>query len=116
MTSLEIKLLVSLACVATIYAFVTETRMVNRARKLRDWLQHERPDLWKDINLVARNWRGGQPGLKLLYQRKVIDLPRFDLEYEHLQSMERKQWWGIGIGITCIGLVLIGSTWWGWQW
>ncbi len=61
MTSLEIKLLVSLACVATIYAFVTETRMVNRARKLRDWLQHERPDLWKDINLVARNWGGGQP-------------------------------------------------------
>jgi hypothetical protein len=116
MASPQIKILVSLACVSTVYAFICEIRMSRKASKLRNWLQKERPDLWSEFNFVARNWSGGQPALKILYRRNVVGLPVFDQQYEQLRSLERKLFWGIGIGSVCIGLVLIGSRFWGWHW
>jgi len=116
MASPQIKILVSLACVSIVYAFVCEIQMSRKASKLGNWLQKDRPELWSELNFFARNWNGGQPGLKLLYRRNVVGVPRFDQEYEQLHSMERKLLWGIGIGSVCIGLVLIGSRFWGWHW
>jgi len=116
MTSPEIKILISLAVVSIVYAFVCQIKLSRRASKLADWLQEERPDLWSELNVIARNWNGGQPGLKLLYRRKVVGLPRFDQEYERIHSIERQLIWGIILGSVCIGLVLVGSKFWGWQW
>ena len=109
MASPQIKILISLAGVSIVYAFVCNIRLSRKASKLANWLQKERPDLWSELNFVARNWNGGQPGLKLLYRRKVVGLPRFDQEYEQLHSIERQLLRGIIIGSVCIGLVLIGS-------
>ena len=116
MTSPQIKILISAACVSIAYAFLCEIRLSGKAAKLSKWVKNERPDLWSNLNFIARNWNGGQPGLKLLYRRKVVGLPRFDKEYKELQSLERKLLWGIGIGSACIALVLIGSKFWGWHW
>ena len=116
MTSPEIKILISLAVVSIVYAFVCQIKLSRRASKLADWLQEERPDLWSELNVIARNWNGGQPGLKLLYRRKVVGLPRFDQEYERIHSIERQLIWGFILGSVCIGLVLVGSKFWGWQW
>jgi hypothetical protein len=114
MASPQIKILISLAAVSIIYAFVCQIRLSRKACELAKWLQKERPDLWSDLNFIARNWNGGQPGLKLLYRRNVVGLPRFDQEYEQLHSVERRLLWGIVIGSVCIGLVLMGSKFWGW--
>ena len=116
MASPQIKLLVSLACVSIVYAFVCHIRISRKAGTLAKWLEKERPDLWSGLNFFARNWNGGQPGLKVLYRRNVVGLPRFDQEFEELLSMERKFLWGIGIGSVSIGLLLVGSKFWGWSW
>jgi hypothetical protein len=115
MASPQIKILISLAGISIVYAFVCNIRLSRKARKLAKWLQKERPDIWSELNFIARNWNGGQPGLKLLHRRKVVDLPRFYQEYEQLHSFEQHFLWGIGIGVVCIGLVLIGYKFWGWN-
>ena len=116
MTSPQIKILISLAIALIVYAFVCQIRLSRKAKKLADWLQKERPDLWSELNFIARNWNGGQPGLKLLYRRNVVGLPRFDQQYEQIHSLERQILWGIILGSVCIGLVFVGSKFWGWQW
>jgi hypothetical protein len=116
MASPQIKILLSLAGVSIVYAFVCNIRLSRRASKLANRLQEERPDLWSELNFVARNWNGGHPGLKILYRRNGVDLPMFDQQYEQLRLMERKFLWSISIGSVCIGLVLIGFRFWGWHW
>ena len=97
MANPQIKILISIAAISIIYAFVCEIRLSRKASKLANWLQKERPDLWSELNFVARNWNGGQPGLKILYRRNVVGLPSFDQQYELLHSMERQLIWGIVI-------------------
>jgi hypothetical protein len=116
MASPQIKILIALAAVSIIYAFVCEIRLSRKANKLANWLQKERPDLWSELNFVARNWNGGLPGLKILYRRNVVGLSEFDHEYEQLNALQRKLLWCIGIGSLCIGLVIVGSKFWGWHW
>ena len=116
MASPQIKILISLSAVSAIYAFVCKIRLSRKASKLENWLRKERPDLWSELNILAKNWAGGQAGLKTLYRRNVGGLPRFDKQYEQLHSIERKLLWGVVIGSVCIGLVVIGSKFWGWHW
>lgn len=116
MASPQIKILVSLGGVSIVYAFICNIRLSQKASKLRDWLQKERPELWSGLNFVARNWHGGYPGLKLLYRKNIVGLPRFDQQYEQLHTLERKLLWGIIIGSVCLGLAIVGSRFWGWQW
>ena len=115
MTSPQAKILIVIACVSIVYAFVCQIRISRKAGKLSEWLRKECPDLWSEVPLLARSWNGGQPGLKILYRKNVVGHPKFDQEYEELASMERKQLWGVGIGAMCIGLVIMGSIYWGWQ-
>ena len=116
MASPQIKILISLSAVTIIYAFVCEIRLSRKASKLANWLQKERPDLWSELNILARKWAGGQAGLKILYRRNVGGLPSFDQQYEQLHSIERQLILSIVIGSVCIGLVFIGSRFWGWHW
>ena len=116
MANPQIKILISIAAISIIYAFVCEIRLSRKASKLANWLQKERPDLWSELNFVARNWNSGLPGLKILYRRNVVGLPNFDQRYELLHSMERQLIWGIVIGSVCIALVVVGFRYWGWHW
>ncbi len=116
MASPQIIILVSLAGVSIVYAFICDIRLSRKASKLRNWLQKERPELWSKLNFFARNWNGGHPGVKLLYRMKVVGLPWFDHQCEQLHALERKLLWGIIIGAVCIGLAIAGSKFWGWQW
>lgn len=116
MASPQIKVFISTAAVSIVYAFVCEIRLSRKARKLADWLQDKRPDLWSELNLIARNWNGGLPGLKLLYRRNVVGLPKFDQEFEKLHSIERQFLCGLIVGTICIGFVIFGFKYFGWHW
>lgn len=116
MPSPQIKILLILAGISIIYAFVCEIRLSQKASQLAKWVRKERPDLWSELNFVARNWNGGHPGLKMLHRRKVVGLPRFDQEYEQLHAMEQKFLCGLGVGVICIGLLLTGFRFFGWHW
>ena len=116
MTSAAIKVLISVSCAAIVYAFACDFRIAGMARKLADRLDKERPELWRGLNPIARNFRGGQPGLKVLHRRKAVDLPGFEEEYGRLRALERKQLGAIAAGAACIGLVLAGTALWGWHW
>lgn len=116
MASPQIKILLSLGALSIVYAFVCNIRLTRKASKLANWVQKERPDLWSELNVIARNCNGGHPGLKLLYRRNVVGLPSFDQQYKQLHSMERQLIWGIIVGLVCIGLVIIGLKFWGWHW
>ena len=116
MTSPQIKIFLTLAGVSIVYAFICDIRMSRKASRLANWLQKERPDLWSELNYVARNWKGGHPGLKILYRRNVVDLPEFDREYKQLHSMERRFIWSVGIGSVCIGTLMAGFMFLDWHW
>jgi hypothetical protein len=116
MASPQIRIFISAAAVSILYAFVCSIRLSRKARRLADWLEKKRPGLWSELNPVARNWNGGMPGLKFLYRKKVVDLPMFDRRYEQLHAVERQLLWGIVLGSVCIGLVAVGSRFWGWHW
>ena len=116
MPSPQIKILLSLAAVAIIYAFVCQIRMTQKASRLARWVEKERPDIWSELNAVARNWHGGHPGLKLLKKRNAVDLPGFDQKYQQLHALERKFFWGLGIGSVCIGALIAGILLLGWHW
>ena len=114
MVSPQIKILISIASISIIYAFVCKIRLTRKASKLRSILEKERPDLWSTLNSFARNYDGGFPGLKILYRKNDVDLLMFDKKYVQLRTLERKLLWGICIGSVCIGLVIIGSKFWNW--
>jgi len=114
MPDLQVKILITLAVIAIGYAFVCNIRLSQRAGRLADWLRKERPDLWSQLNPVARNWNGGHPGLKLLHRRNSVCLPRFDREYEQLRALERQLVWAVITGAACIGLVILGVKVFGW--
>jgi len=116
MASPQIKILISFAAISLVYAYVCQIRLSRKASELSSWLQKKRPDLWAGLNIVARNSNGGFPGLKVLYRRKVVDLPGFDQQYERLHAIERQLLWGIVIGSVCIGLLIIGLKCLDWQW
>jgi hypothetical protein len=116
MASPKIQILISLACVSVVYAFVCDIRMIRKASKLRKWVQQERPELWSELNFFARNWNGGHPGLKVLHRMNVVGLPWFDQQFEQLRALERKLLCGIIIGSVCMGLVIVGTRFWGWLW
>ena len=78
MASPQIKILISLASISAVYAFVFKIQLSQKASKLSNMVQKERPDLWSKLNVFARNYDGGYPGLKILYRRKVVGIPMFD--------------------------------------
>lgn len=116
MASPQIKILISLGAISIVYAFVCEIRLTRKARILADLIKNERPELWQDLNFVARSWNGGHPGLKLLYRRNVVGLPKFDQEYMRLHALERHLVWGVIIGSVCVGLVALGLNLLNWHW
>jgi len=116
MTSPQIKILLSLASLSIVYAFVCEIRLSRKSRHLAKWVQNEYPELWAGLNFVARNWQGGYPGLKVLYRRNAIGLPGFDQKYKLLQGVEHQMLWGMGVGVVCMTLLFPGLTFWGWHW
>ena len=116
MPSPQIKILLSIAAVSIVYAFVCEIRLISRARKISSRLQKERPHLWLEMNIVARNWNGGLPALKVLHRRGDVDLPDFDLKFKEVRVIEWQLLWGVVIGATCIFLVFVGLKFLGWSW
>ena len=88
MPSPQIKILISLATVSIVYAFVCQIRMTQKASRLAHRVEKERPELWAKLNVVARNWHGGHPALKLLKKNNAVDLPGFDQKYEQLRAIE----------------------------
>jgi hypothetical protein len=108
--------LLSVAAASIVYAFFCQVRLARKASDLGKWVRRERPDLWSQLNFVARSWNGGHPGLKLIYKRKVVAHPQFDRQYERLRALERRLLWGIGIGAACIGMVALGTRLLGWHW
>ncbi|MBT8445527.1 MAG: hypothetical protein KJO38_00185, partial [Gammaproteobacteria bacterium] len=80
------------------------------------WLQKERPGLWSELNIVARNWKGGYPALKILHRRNVVGLSRFDREYAQLRAIERQLFRGVGTGVVCLAALIAGFLFLDWHW
>ncbi len=114
MTSPQIKVLISLAAVSIVYAFLCRIRLSRKISELKSWLRKEHPEFGSELDKLAKNWSGGLGGLKILYRRNTIYLPNFTIQFEKLLRIERKLLWGICIGSVCIGLVIIGFKYWGW--
>jgi len=116
MASPQIVLTTSLAAVAVVYAFWCDIRMANKSRKIRARIEQEAPGPWSGVNPFARNWNGGQPGIKLLHRRGLVHYPGFEEEVQQLRDLERRMLLGIGLGTVCLGLVAAGTRFWSWQW
>ena len=87
MTSIQIKILISIASVSAVYAFICQIQLSRKASKLGNWIQKERPDLLSELNSFPKNYNGGYPGLKILYRRNVVSNPMFNQQYEQLRFL-----------------------------
>ena len=116
MASPQITLTISLGVVAAVYSFWCNIRIAGKSSKIRERLEQEAPRAWSALNPIARNWNGGQPGIKLLHRQKSVNFPGFEDDVKQLLTLERKMLWGMGLAMACIGLVAAGTKFWGWQW
>lgn len=116
MTSPYIMLTTSLATAAVVYAFWCSIRMAGKSGQIRERIQKNSPEPWAKLNALARHWNNGQPGILYLHKKKLVDYPGFEEEVQQLRDIERKMLWGIGLAVGCIGLVVAGTRWLGWQW
>lgn len=112
----EIKILLALGAASALDAYVCEIRLSRLAGRLGERVRKARPDLWSGLDFVARNWNGGHPGLKLLYRRHAAELRQLDRHFVQLRSLERRLLLGIVSASLCIGMVMTGSVFWGWNW
>ena len=115
MASPEVMLTISMATVAVVYSFWCHIRISGKASQIRRRLEKEASGPWSEVNPIARNWNGGQAGIKLLHRKKLVNLPDFDEQVKQLLELERKMLWGIGLGVVCLALAIGGAQWWGWK-
>ena len=116
MTSPEIKILITLAGLALVHAFICDIRLSRNAARLADKLRDAYPDTWSELNPVARNWNGGYPAIKLLKRRNLVHLPGFDREYQELRTLEKRFLPSLATGVVCLGALIPGFLFLGWAW
>lgn len=116
MANPPIQILLSAAALSVGHAFWCDIRLTSRARELASRVREVRPDLWAQLNPIARSWNGGHPGLKLLHRRGTMGFPELDRRYEELRDLERRMLRSLALSSACIALVGVGIRLWGWHW
>jgi len=113
-TSPEVVVLMAIAAAAVFWMFIWKTKTERRATRLIDWIWQNYPQAWQSLPWSHRNiFR--ERGLAELARRNVIPDPYFAHEYGQIAPFRRHVLIAAAFGITAIALILIGTSWFGWQ-
>lgn len=113
-TSPEVVVLVAVAAVAVFWMFIWKTKTERRATRLIDWVWQNHPDAWRSLPWADRNiFR--ERGLARLARANAIPDPYFEHEYGQIAPFRRHIVIAGAVAGTAIALILIGTSWFGWQ-
>jgi hypothetical protein len=115
MTSIEIKVLITLAALGTVYVFIREIQHSARRRHLAEWVRDHYPQEWQTIDWGQRTlFIAG--ALARLHKRGTIGHPHFAREYPKVRRWPRDMFVAMGVAFLSIAFVGIGTQHLGWTW
>ena len=114
-TSPFVMVLITLAAVVSLLAWWLSARNSRRTRALLAYLEQNEESYWRSQQSLSR--KINPIGVIEAYRRSVqAPDPEFDALYQARKSGTRAQISAIVLAMALIGLVLIGTRFWGWSW
>lgn len=115
MTSIPAKLLVSVATIAGAYALSLDVRKRAQIRELVTRIRNQDSAKWQALPWMHRTAMPSV-GLGILFKTSAIRDPESLGLYQNLRFVERKQMGALTLCALAIVFVLIGTSFWGWNW
>lgn len=115
MTSIEIKVLISLGALGGVYVFIRDIQHSARRRRLAEWVRDHYPQEWRAIDWAQRNlFLAG--ALARLHRSGAISHPHFIQEYPRVRRWPQDMLAALVVAIAAIALVAVGTRYLGWTW
>lgn len=114
-TSAEIKVWIIVAAGAALSAYAISWRATSKTRQLVAWIEATYPERWNALPRLHRNWFKGA-AIEGLRHRGLKNDSEFAQRYDEIKRLKR---WMIALiiaGSAAIGVVLLGTQFWGWSW
>ena len=115
MTSLGIKVLVSLAALGSVYTFARDIQHTMRRQRLIKWVRAHYPREWGAIPWGQRNMSPAA-ALSRLHRSGAIPHPHFAREYPRVRRWAPDMMVALSAACAAIGLTILGTLYWGWTW
>jgi hypothetical protein len=115
MTSVGIKVFISLAALGAVYTFVREIQHTNRRRRLLDWVRAHYPEEWGAVHR-GRRWLHPVAILGGLHRRGAIAHPHFAQEFAKVRRWPPDMVVAFLVACAAIGLTIVGTRYLGWSW
>ncbi len=114
-TSPIIMVLITLAAVVSLFAWWLSARTSRQTRALIAHLEQNHESYWHSQLRLSRSFN--PVGVIEAYRRSAQTTdPDFDALYQARKSGRRAQISAICLAMALIGLVLVGTRYWGWSW
>ena len=111
--SFPVMFLVSIGVLAAVYAFVLEVRRGVKTDRLLEWLKRERKADWDGLRRVDRLLT--VRAVEILRRGALADDADFHARYQTTRHGTRFAI-AMSMAAVAIALVLVGTTWLGWEW
>ena len=113
-TSPGVMIFILLSLAAVLYAWWLSVDRSRRLRQLVRWLREHRGQAWSDIPSAARATPTG--GIESLRQHGMAQDPEFIKRYREATRHNRRQLAMLVLAAAGIGVVAVGTLYWGWVW
>ena len=115
MTSLEIKVFVTLAALGAVYAFVRDIQHAMRRQRLIKWVGSNYPREWSALQWGQRTLF---PAAALLHLHRsgAIPHPHFVQEYARVRRLPKDMMVALAVACAAIALTILGVRYLGWTW
>jgi hypothetical protein len=114
-TSIWIKVFVSLAALSAVYTFVREMQHSGRRRRLLTWVRDHYPLEWGEIH-QGRRWLHPTAILAGLDRSGAISHPHFAQEYPRVKRWPRDMTVAFAVACAAMATAILGSQYLGWTW
>jgi hypothetical protein len=115
MTSIGIKVLVTLAALGSVYVFIRDIQHSARRRRLAQWVRDHYPQEWRAIDWATRNLLIAG-ALARLHRSRAITHPHFVQEYPRVRRWPTDMIVAVGVACASIALAILGGLYLGWVW
>ena len=115
MTSLGIKVFISLAAMAAVYVFARDFRRAVRRGRLVTWVRTHYPAEWNALSWTQRTLHPGA-ALALLHRNGAIQHPHFVAEFPKVRGWSGDMVLAFVIACVAIAATILGRVYLGWTW
>lgn len=108
--------LVATGVVASVFAFVYAVRGDRRALAVRRWVSEHRPDTWRTLPWIYRQFFTATITVDVLKRGALASDGEFAARCSGVTRLQRLQLAGLAVAAARVALALIGRRVWGWTW